>query len=452
MINNKIKYAGTSLLLALSMASISYALSTGVITNIGSGQTATAVSSILSCPSDYVCLKKSDADGLYKAYLAATSASSYNTKFATSTSFAVANPSQNVVWKKGSKQAIGWYSGSDMKGDVKAYFVPEGSISSVGKMTNYKKYLVMSSVDIKKGFAPINNGKFDSVPYGKYYILLESSKLSAVSKYTVEVIKHDDPLITITSPVSGTTFDNNVPQRITWTANFVKEGSTKDDPLYKDIRFVPTYGIDYIQNDISGYNLSAADKRILFNLSQDDKNILGAMSSNKLDELDATNISGVKGLSDSGKTALAGLSVDGYAALKTIDFLNASEMTKDFTLTKTKGVSTGSNSNTAVTAGGVGTGAVIGGPVGTAVSILSSAGVFNSLFGDDKPETVKATVYIVDSAGVETKLKTTYIEAAKTKISLKDVKAGQYKLKIVAKLKNTTVQATSNSFTVRAVK
>ncbi len=452
MINNKIKYAGTSLLLALSVVSISYALSTGVITNLGNNQTATAANSILSCPSDYVCLRKSDADGLYKAYLAATSVSGYNTKFATSTSFSVANPSKNVVWKKGSKQAIGWYSTSDMKGKIEAYLIPEGSINSVGKMVKYPKYLVMSTNDINKGYSPINNGNLDKVPYGKYYILLESNKLSAVSKYTVEVIKHDDPLITITSPISSATLDNNTPQRITWTANFVKEGNTKDDPVYKDIRFVPTYGIDYVQNDVSAYNLSLTDKKILFNLSDEDKAILGVMSANQLDDLTSANIGNVVGLSSAGKTALVGLSLDGYAALKTIDFLNASEMTKDFTLTKIKGVSTSNSDSKTTTAGGITAGVAVGGPTGALVGVAASSGVLNSILGDEKPDTVKATVYLVDTAGVETKLKNTYIEAAKTKISLKDVKAGQYKLKIVAKLKNTTVQATSNSFTVRAVK
>ncbi len=419
----------------------------------GDSQVAALFSSWSSCPKDYVCIKKTDVAGLYRAYLAASStantvsSTSVSTKpgttvIATSSKFYITSPSQAPLWKKGSRQVVGWYADSSFKGEVKAYLIPTSYIEAVGK-TNYKRYTVMSPVDVKKGSAPINNGKLDKVPYGRYYLMIEIGKIYSLSKYTVEVDKHDDPSIVITSPVTGDTWDKGTTQRVTWTANFVKEGSTKDDPTYKDIRFVPRYGIDYAQNDISVRNISTDDKKIIINLSETDKAVLATMSPNQLDAVDPTNVSQLPGISDPGKIALSKLSPEGYSALKSVDFLNMKEMSDNFVLKSVGDLTGTSDAITTVTA--VAT-------MNPAVMILKGAGIANDLFGDDKPETVKATLYIVDENGTETKLKSTYIEAAKSKISLKNVKPGKYKIKIVAKLKSTTVEATSGQFTVREVK
>ena len=251
---------------------------------------------------------------------------------------------------------------------------------------------------------------------------------SVFSSSTVQVTPHGPPLITITSPTSTTQWKQGSSQRVTWTANFVK-GKSKGDTTYPDIRVVPVYGIDPNQNDLTMRKLSAQDRGIIASLSQDDLLGLSKLEPDELAELSPDNVMGLSGISETGRRALSNMSIPGFQVLQEIDVLGIGDFTTGLVLKPLEFF-------------------LQNDPIAQVDPVAKA--IFGTIFGDDKPKAVKATLYLVPESGEPIKLKNTYVEKAKSLISLNKATPGTYKIRLEAKLKNTTITADSASFTVIA--
>ena len=395
--------------------------------------------------------------GAVLAISGASSASAmvqYNTNHSTSTlqnRFAnIANPQAPIgkitlvsqshaeTWPHQTHHTILWTASSTLKGGtVAAYLVPVAVSGSSSVPTGAPQIAISGNTEVLKGTLSIKVNNFEKAPLGTYIVKIVYSdpqthsnrgdgtvlttSITSTSTGVVTVTAHLPAHITITSPIGTDQWKTGTSQKVTWTSNFLKGHST--DALFTDIKVVPEYGVDpHPKVDLSAF--SPADRMLLGGLSPSDLNGLSKLLPSQLAALDPSKVLSLPGISPAGLDTISKLSMPGFSMLKVVDPTSLKGITQALLAPVTAFV-----------------------PPDPLTQVFSS--FLGGLFGSDAPPQVHATIYLTPAAGgADIKLKGTTVEVSKTNISLRGVKAGTYTLKIVAKLKESTITGVSAPFKI----
>jgi hypothetical protein len=342
-----------------------------------------------------------------------------------SSTLVVTSQTGSSIWPKATRQKVTWSYTNLPNGRTVDIFLVSGSSTTP----------IVKNAPLKKGEARIPLRKLNRVDLGVYNVKIVYSQqgyqpITALSSGSVIIAPAPDPLITITAPLTNTTWTNGR-QRITWTANFVRKQVDGNGGRYAGIRIVPTYGIGPDARSLDLSRFSPADRDIILRMKPSDIVALSKLTEQELEDLDPLSRN-IPGISSTGLDEIMKITDEGIDLLKELDVLGVGEFTQDAILKPLREL----------------------GDIDPGIRLLRDndpvfGAVFGDLFGDDEKDVPEKVPLIIEAVpvtngvnGTPIKIGKSYVEKGRHTVSLSRLTPGQYKIKFTAKLPKKVLDRT----------